>query len=1642
MGLSFTNIAKKIGDVLGGVERQVNPFDHGATYANPTPTRPVNTGGVFTPNTTGVRRITSGPVAPVRPNKPTVVRNVLGGDDGNQGNDYRSIISKLWDQANPLDNGRTITQPKPQNTQKASAQLTGGLQNHFVKPVVDMVAAERDYPIATTVRRVAAEVTHNKQAAQNANIGDSFKKIAPPNPYLQDAKGQVIKGTDGKPKNNPAYSEYLQNIAAGMEGGVKVKAPVKVASTTKPVVKTTGAPKAIVAPTQVKELPSGKVSDQAAARQAVIDAHNPVDNNVPVAPREGKIMGEGGFRDSVDKAIIDTDAAGINTLRHIEKSAGVTGHVATFLHNTNMLRRAPAEAQRKWFRDPHINAAIGGLDKTGRAEFADYAAARAELNNYDGLKTSRTPAENQAIVNKYHAKYGDRFAHLNNYYREVITPQAVADGRMTAEEAAHYSKNDNYVHISRNMEDLATNPGQGKSLGLGKSRVRLGRKGSERAIHDPVAASLEYAKQMETEHWKNVTGTHLVDTLFRHGQATKLVDSEHVLARQQIRKFLSDTREGKKVVDRTLKTMGRKLRVTQREVDALNKEGLDISLKPRVDTRTAPNVKSRVKVTRSSDYTKVVGELKKQGRWKPTKASSVAEAKTALKGGKWYNSVTGKTTAALKSFAERTGMTEEEALVHQHMKAKGVDAYINAKGKEVPVNIAKLERHAGKMASEGRFDGKVEDVRASVTKMGIQNTKRAVEHLLSVEPTELARIKAKIATREPKLAALIDHVQKLRDESEAFHTARRDAYNTARGIQDKATTNKNTITIQRNGAREVYEVSKEMKNLAAQLKPFELGLPGRIGSIPARLLRGGATAINPVFAAANPVKDLVSSAILSKDATATHTPSNIVHGLGQSAKNFVGAENHPLWHEFEGVGGDMTQFDLTRNLKGTNEIIERVAEGRKAGAKQAAKHWLRTLEDANSITEKATRFQNFKGMYESTLRKAGLDEGQVKAAVDNPTEFAKQDPQLHEAALMEARTGALENTINFNRAGSWGRMINLAIPYSNAAIQGGRQLVKTTRDRPGQTIGKGAAWVGAPIAAATLWNTADPERKKVYENIDEYEKQNNLIWIVPGTKKTDVKGGNYNVVKIPLPPDIGAVFQPVRQAIEAIKHVKDTNHSPGNIAGELGRPFTGPVNVGSPSQMVGSVIPQAIKPGIQQAANTDFYTGKKIVPKYLEDAHTKREDRSYTYTSNTAKAIAKLLHAEPVRIDKFVKDMFGTAGTMTVNTTDNAAHAIKDRNPKEIFMAGPDAVGPGFVQRFSKASSKTDPNNEAAAHFAKVDVEYQKLDKNEKRAYDTIHPTKVDGNAPDKSFYDPAIRAELYKKYPKLLDAENKINKDNGDPFFKIPKPQQDVILTLDTLKTDPGNNSAKKIAKDNPWLQDYYDSRGKFFDQLAASGKLKTPTGSKLPQAPIADKNTQSLLDQYGKLPSDQKSAFITSNPSVSDYFAANDQYERIKRGMMGLPQFDAYPKPDANLQKKLDVYNSLPKHDGKKGGNASRYAFIQANPEISDYFNKASEYGLIKDAQIAIFEGEELSDKSQSKLGGGSSSSSSSSSSYKPYVRYGSSGSGRLGDSATDNPLAHTISQHGKGAGYTSRIQKPSVRKAKARTVVKPKVSLKKSR
>lgn len=195
--------AVNVAHVAQGVERQVNPWDNGATYGNPRP-------------------------APAPQQQNTVTNNPV-----------TRGFSRAWDQVNPLDAGRTWQHPMPTHPQgdsiihqlshNGATNLTGDL---LVKPFVINPAQI----IGDTARGVAADVTQNVQAQDNArrdawkhvkqsipgffgqqiwNTGDVVRRF--PKAVMTDIHGFQGKApTPDEQANLDAAAHSFQNTPMGM----------------------------------------------------------------------------------------------------------------------------------------------------------------------------------------------------------------------------------------------------------------------------------------------------------------------------------------------------------------------------------------------------------------------------------------------------------------------------------------------------------------------------------------------------------------------------------------------------------------------------------------------------------------------------------------------------------------------------------------------------------------------------------------------------------------------------------------------------------------------------------------------------------------------------------------------------------------------------------------------------------------------------------------------------------------------------------------------------------------------------------------------------------------------------------------------------------------------------------------------------------------------------------------------------------------------------------------------------------------------------------------------------------------------------------------------------------------------------------
>lgn len=275
---------------------------------------------------------------------------------------------------------------------------------------------------------------------------------------------------------------------------------------------------------------------------------------------------------------------------------------------------------------------------------------------------------------------------------------------------------------------------------------------------------------------------------------------------------------------------------------------------------------------------------------------------------------------------------------------------------------------------------------------------------------------------------------------------------------------------------------------------------------------------------------------------------------------------------------------------------------------------------------------------------------------------------------------------------------------------------------------------------------------------------------------------------------------------------------------------------------------------------------------------------------------------------------------------------------------------------------------ETEAYFNDREEVYQTLDKNGRAAWDVIHPKVKNVNG--EYITDPTVdsglaRAAVYLNNPAVLDAENEMArraKERGekvDPLWELSREQQLLALRMETLP--PQDPNKKKLRKDNPWLNELSDKRSAFFDSLPEGDPNKPKGPFTYPEPSAEVKNLQNAYYQLED--SAMKRDFLKNNPELTDQMAKEEQYSRAVRAAKMLPQYDKYPEPSPEVQKLIDEYTSQGPPSSPDRKAKERSAWIKANPDkwavISEQFGKQSLWNLEMDAQMAAFEGEDLTDK-----------------------------------------------------------------------------------
>ena len=423
--------------------------------------------------------------------------------------------------------------------------------------------------------------------------------------------------------------------------------------------------------------------------------------------------------------------------------------------------------------------------------------------------------------------------------------------------------------------------------------------------------------------------------------------------------------------------------------------------------------------------------------------------------------------------------------------------------------------------------------------------------------------------------------------------------------QGKSTNNKYTINFRVNGEKKTFELNDPL--VFEALKPIADGeayeIMASILGFPANILRETVTR-DPGFIVVNMMRDTLSSYV---------TSGSKYKPVIDTVANFAGGMETL---EMYGIVGG---YDLVNDPKDLKKFFDKELRRRGIAPDQGlgSKVFNKTLGSvwdmlgtATTMSDAATRM----AVYVDVLARTG-----------NEAEAAFQ---------------ALE-VINFARRGSnpVARLAFTAIPFLNARIQGldvfyrafaGKYSADSEASR--KAIAGRAISRGLFLTAITglYWGLVSDD--------DEYKLQSDEVrdnnWIIP-------TGTGYPI-KIPIPFEVGLIFKtiPERAIDAAYGEATDAREMAQSVKrGLMSTLEVNPLGI------------QAFAPIVEAAFNHNFYTGRQIVPYYM-DQGLEAGFQKRVGTNKLAEYVGEALNISPMKIDHVISGYVGTIGGYALDAID------------------------------------------------------------------------------------------------------------------------------------------------------------------------------------------------------------------------------------------------------------------------------------------------------------------------------------------------------------------------------------------------------
>lgn len=333
------------------------------------------------------------------------------------------------------------------------------------------------------------------------------------------------------------------------------------------------------------------------------------------------------------------------------------------------------------------------------------------------------------------------------------------------------------------------------------------------------------------------------------------------------------------------------------------------------------------------------------------------------------------------------------------------------------------------------------------------------------------------------------------------------------------------------------------------------------------------TSYNPEFVISNAMRDIQTATVNltgeERDGLVAGTLKDYPSALKaatQGAFNRGSGEWSQWYNEFINEGGRV-YFNQVEDIGLIKKRIEREAQlagADKPGTKraQAALHAKRLFFAAGDMIES------------------------MNLGVENAVRLAAYKNARERGMSKQAAASLAKNlTVNFNRRGTFGPAMNAAYLFYNASVQGTVRLLTALRSKRARRLLYGVMASGAAVEMLNAMVSGyDDDEESYYDKIPHYEKERNLIIMMPGSKQ---------YVKIPLPYGYNVFWEGGRTAAEiARRGGKSWQESAFNLFLTAANSFN---PVGGADSLINLVAPTVMDPIVDLEMNEDF-TGAPIMP--------------------------------------------------------------------------------------------------------------------------------------------------------------------------------------------------------------------------------------------------------------------------------------------------------------------------------------------------------------------------------------------------------------------------------------------------------------